>query len=63
MTIVTLCGAQTNESDCGYCLKIKECREKCEQICWGCRNEFKCPGDYKRKCADVGRCRGREAAV
>jgi hypothetical protein len=63
MTIVTLCGAPTNEADCGYCLKIKECREAREKICWGCKREFMCPLMFKQKRRDEGYCRGRELAM
>jgi hypothetical protein len=60
MTIVTLCGNQTNDADCGYCLQSKDCRDKRDQICWGCKREFLCPLMFKQKRADAGMCRGRE---
>lgn len=62
MTIVTLCGNQTNDADCGYCLQAKDCREKREQLCWGCRHELRgtCPAEYVRKMKERGGCRGRE---
>jgi len=60
MSIVTPCGNPVNEADCGYCLKIKDCREACEQICRGCIREGICPAGYKHTCAEGGVCRGRE---
>jgi hypothetical protein len=61
--IVTLCGAPTNDSDCGFCLQSKDCREVREAICRGCMREDKCPAEYKRDKVDAGQCRGREMKV
>lgn len=60
MTIVTLCGSRPNDCDCGYCLKMRDCREAREAICRGCTREYLCPLTFKRKRAEEGCCRGRE---
>lgn len=58
--IVTLCGALLNDADCGYCLKMRDCREARAAICQGCVREGKCPPRYVQKCIERGECRGRE---
>jgi hypothetical protein len=61
--IYTLCGAQVNEANCGYCLDTYECRLMREAICKGCIREFLCPVGYKAARVEAGMCRGRELAV
>lgn len=60
MTIVTPCGIQPNDSDCMMCLRMAECKEAREQICWGRKREFLCPSEFKHKRAAEGYCRGRK---
>ena len=60
MTCVTLCGRAANDADCERCLDQPACKEARERICWGCKRELTCPGEFKQKRAEAGWCRGRE---
>ena len=60
MTIVTLCGNPTNDADCPYCLRGKECRQLRESMCKGCVREGVCLSAFKHKMVAHGMCRGRE---
>lgn len=63
MTIVTLCGNIMNDADCGYCLRMAECKEARDAICHGCMREAMCPRLFKQDRAEEGFCRGREMKV
>ena len=64
MTIVTLCGSLTNEGACMGCIQMRDCRERRETLCKGCKREYgPCLREFQRKMQEAGGCRGREMVV
>jgi hypothetical protein len=62
VSIVTPCGSETNDANCGYCLDTYECGLLREALCQGCMRTC-CPAEFKRKMQEKGGCRGREMNI